>query len=315
MSPKLPRRSFLATGTAALIAGTALESVGFERSVDKPSIGLGFSLYGMKTLPLAEALAACGKLGYDSVELALMPGYHTDPAKLSPDDRKRLRDLLSEHKILVAALMENLLVLADERQHQANLDRLKAAGQLARDIAPDNPPLIETILGGKPADWDQTRERMAQRLVEWARVAGEQKTVLAIKGHVGNSPHLPEHVAWLVKKVDSPWLKATFDYSHFGLRGLDLASALKTLLPHTVFIHVKDARGEASKFEFLLPGEGDTDYAAYFKLLVEHGYQGSVVVEVSGQISSRPDYDPLRAARRCYESLAPAMSKAGVRVK
>lgn len=269
----------------------------------------------MKSLPLAEALAACGKLGYDAVELALMPGYHADPAKLSPEDRKGLRDLLLKHELRVDALMENLLALADERQHLANLERLKAASQLARDIAPDNPPLIETILGGKPADWDQTREHMAERLVEWAKVVGKQKIVLAIKGHVGNAPHLPEHVAWLVRKVDSPWLKATFDQSHFGLRGLNLSSSLKTLLPHTAFIHVKDARGEASKFEFLLPGEGDTDYAAYFKLLGEHGYQGSVVVEVSGQISSRPDYDPLRAARRCYESLAPAMAKAGVRVK
>jgi hypothetical protein len=37
------------------------------------------------------------------------------------------------------------------------------------------------------------------------------------------------------------------------------------------------------------------------------------VVEVSAQISNRAGYDPVAAARRCYEKLAPAMRKAGLR--
>lgn len=312
MSPICSRRRLLAVGSAAFIARTLPSARGAEPEIEKFRIGLGFSLYGMKSLEIGEALFACGKQGYDCVEFALMPGYHADPLKLSPEDRKRLRDLLIENKLRVAAYMENLLLLAEERQHQLNLDRLKLAGELCHALGPDKPP-IETVLGGKPAQWEENRGRMVERLAAWAKVAEEAQTVIAIKGHVGNAAHLPEHVSWLVTQVDSPWLKATYDHSHFELRGIDVTTSLKMLLPHTAFIHVKDARGDAAKFQFLLPGQGKTDYLAYAKLLGELGYRGDIVVEVSGQISSRADYDPLEATRRCYDHLAPALARAGVR--
>jgi len=91
-----------------------------------------------------------------------------------------------------------------------------------------------------------------------------------------------------------------------------LESSLDTLLPHTVFIHVKDAEGDAAKFQFLLPAERENHYAEYFKLLAKKKYRGDVVVEVSGQIHSRPGYDPVDAAKKCYEPLAAAMREAGV---
>ncbi len=107
-----------------------------------------------------------------------------------------------------------------------------------------------------------------------------------------------------MRQAGSPWIKVTYDFSHFQLQGLALDSTLDAMLPHTRFIHVKDARKKADgKFEFLLPGEGDTDYAALFKKLRESGYQGDVVVEVSAMIWNKPDYDPVAAARKSFATL------------
>src|SRR5262249_32141892 len=107
--------------------------------------------------------------------------------------------------------------------------------------------------------------------------------------------------------------RLAFDYSHFVLRGLPLDKAVGALVPDSVFVHVKDAKGNAEQFEFLLPGEGSVDYAEYFRLLRAAGYRGPVVGEVSGQISSRPGYDAADAARKSYATLSAALKKIGAR--
>ncbi len=96
-------------------------------------------------------------------------------------------------------------------------------------------------------------------------------------------------------------------YSHFELQGIDLEESMAALLPRTKFIHVKDVAGTAAKFQFLLPGQGRTDYRKYFSLLRKFRYTGPVCVEVSGQIFNQPGYDPVAAARTSHAALSKAM--------
>ncbi len=294
--PHLTRREWLAAAPLAIVAGPAL--------AEAASIPLGFSLYGMKSLPLAEAIAACAKIGYEGVEFALMPGYPSEPKLLSANVRKELRTRLRDSKLSVHGLMENLVEPAADAVHKTNLDRLKAAAELGHVLAPDTTPVIETILGGKPADWGKVKEMLVERLHAWTAVAKESKAVLAIKLHVGNALHTIDDAKWFVKQIDSPHFKLGFDFSHLVLRGEKLADAAKALLPHAAFIHVKDAKGTPEKFEFLLPGDGDTDYAEYARLLTAEKYAGPVVVEVSGMISNKTGYDPVAAATKAYANLA-----------
>lgn len=300
------RRQFLNCAAGAL-AGSALPL----RRVSADGITLGFSLYGMKSLPLDEALKTCAETGYRHVELSLLEAYPTEPKRLSAADRRQLSDRLKDLKLGVSGLMLNLSLAADDRGHAQNLELLQAAAQLARDLVPEAPPLIETVLGGRPAEWEQVKDRMAGRLQAWAGAALAGKVLLAIKAHVGSAVDTPERLLWLLEQVKSPAIKAAYDYSHFHLAGISLEGSLELLMPHTAFIHVKDSVGEAAKFQFLLPGEGRTDYVAYFRLLKKLGYRGPVVVEVSGQIFNKPGYDPVAAAKKCHALLAAALEKSG----
>jgi len=292
----LSRREWLAASAASLVRA-------------EPPIGLGFSLYGMKSVPLADAIQACAAIGYDGVELALMPGYAAEPKILSPADRKTLQKRLADSGLKLHGLMENLVGAAADADHAKNLDRLKAAAELGHALSPEAPPPIETILGNKPAEWDAIRDRLTKRLEDWAKVAAAAKTVIAVKPHVGNALHRPDDAVRLVKAIGSPWLKLAYDFSHFTLRGLKLGDTMDAILPHTAFIHVKDAAGTAEKFEFLLPGERGTDYADYAKRLRAANCRMPVVVEVSGMISGKPGYDPVAAAKKCHSSLKNAFGR------
>jgi sugar phosphate isomerase/epimerase len=278
------------------------------------TIGLGFSLYGMKALTIRAALQALAEIGYDCIELPVMPDWPGDSSQLSAAARRELRGLLAERALRLTALMENLPAVGDDAQQRTNLERLKRAAELAHDVQREKaaPPLIETILGGKAGEFEAVKERLVERLGEWTSVLADAQVVLTIKAHVGNSTQRPEQLLWLLDKIASPWLKAAYDYSHFQLQNLDLPQTLDKLLPKSAFIHVKDTEHSQGKRGFLLPGEGTIDYVQMFRLLRASPYRGDVVVEVSSQVSNKPGYEPLAAASKCYNHLAEAFAKAGL---
>src|SRR5262249_20095693 len=149
-----------------------------------PKISLGFSLYGMKSLPIADALKACAEIGYENVELSLGAGYPTEPKLLSAADRKDLRELLAKHRLTVSGVTDNMSLAADDAAHARNLERTAAAAHLAHDLAHEKPPILESVLGGKPDQWDALKDKMAERARDWAKAAAAGKLTLCLKPHV-----------------------------------------------------------------------------------------------------------------------------------
>ncbi len=308
-SERPTRRQFVQSMAAALT--TSFTCVRFSQAAMMAAVPpIGFSLYGMKSVPIGEALKVCAEIGYECVELAAMADWPCAPERLSAEQRREIRQQISDRGLKLAAIMENLPLAAEEDAHRNNLDRLKRVAELAHDVAPDATPIIETVLGGSPDKWPMLLERFIERLRDWATVAEETKTVIAIKAHIAGALHLPSDAAELVRTINSPWLRAVYDFSHFQLRGLTLNDSWAALAEPTRFVHVKDARGEPGKFQFLLPGEGTTDYVELFRLLKQRRYTGPVVVEVSAQISNKPGYDPIAAAKQCWPVLRDARGRA-----
>lgn len=299
---RIDRRTFLTAAAAAVSANWAM-----AEDIEQSSFSLGFSLYGMKMVPLEKALRTCAEIGYQHVELSLNPGYETEPSVFSLQARSQASSLLNELKLDVPALMVLISLVADDKSHATALDLIAEGGRFAKDIMPTRPPVLETVLGGSPGKWDEQKGMMVERLGDWAEVAEKSKTIIAIKAHIGSAVNSPERLLWLLEQVPSPAIQLAYDYSHFQLQGIDMEESMKLLLPRSRFIHVKDSQGDAKKFQFVLPGKGSTDYVKYFQLLRKYQYQGPVCVEVSGQVFNQPGYDPISAAKSCYASLSTAM--------
>jgi sugar phosphate isomerase/epimerase len=281
---------------------------------DEPRIGFATGTYGMKTMSTADALHTLAEIGYDGVQLCFIAGWPTDPAKLSATDRRELRKLIGDTGLGLPAVLEGLPYGNTPEKRAHNVERLKLAVDLANELAPSNPPVVDTILGGKSTDWDKLKGPLAEVLSEWAKVADASKTTVCFKPHADQAVDSPERAIWLLKQVNHPRIRIIYDYGHFFLEGFSLESSLHELFPYIAFVSIKDsARTASGKHEYLLPGDGKTDYLEYFKLLRQLRYSGYAGVEVSAMIHNQPGYEPVPTARLCYERLAPLMAKAGVK--
>jgi len=301
------RRRFIAL-TAASLAFANRYVAGAATPPPAKSL-LGFSLYGMKTLPLERALAECARIGYRTVELSLIPGFPTEPSKLTSPRRREIRDQIKAAGLPVASLLVNLSLTGDDKEHAAHLETLEKAAGFAAEIDPSRPPIVQTVMGGKPAEWEAKKAMIVARLKIWDTIARRHGVTVAVKAHVSSAVDTPAKLLWAFTEAGGTNLALAYDYSHFALAGLSLEESLRPLAPHIKFVHVKDARRDGTDIRFLLPGEGDTAYRAYFRALRTFGYHGPLVVEVSSQIFNRPGYDPIATAEKCYAVLTRALEK------
>lgn len=311
MSDRLDRREMLRVSAAAAVSLAVARSLRGKEPPLLTGCTLGFSTYGMKTLKTEQALRAIAEIGYDSAEITLNSGWDADSAILEATRRTELRKLLTDLPLRVASLMEHLTPTDDRLQANA-LDRLKLAAGVAHDLVPDAPPLIQTVLGG--GKFEEIKNPLRDRLAEWVKIADETETIIAIKPHRGGAVSQPAEAAWLLEQLGNPKrLRMVYDYSHYAFRDLPLAETVRTALPYTAHIAVKDAVQEGERVVFQLPGTAGTiDFPELLRLFYAGGYRGDVNCEVSGMVWNQQDYEPLAAAKTCYANMAAAFEKAQV---
>ncbi len=275
---------------------------------------IGYSTWGMPTLPIDTALNHLAALGFDGAELTVIPGFSTELDTLDSAERRSIRQLLDRHGLgLPAVAAHQPLLATEENVHVENWRRLTASANLCVDLAgAEGVPVLNTTLGSNPNEWDSQREFILERVGGLVDYCTAREVVLAIEPHVVDGLNSPERSVWLLKGIDSPFLRLNFDISHFEIQGMSTAEVVQLLAPHAAHTHVKDQRGQVPDYEFLIPGEGAFDFVEYLKLMRRAGYDGYITAEVSMQVQGRPDYDPLRAAELTYRTLDSAFREAGI---
>ena len=275
---------------------------------------LGYSTWGMPTVPIDTAIHHIAQLGYDGIELTIIPRFTTELSTLDAAERKRIADMLKQHNLALPAIAAHSSLLeTDAAAHERNMWRLKGGVDLAVELAQgDELPAVNTTPGGKPEQWETLKNFLAERVGELVDYAAERGVTIAMEPHIGAIIDTPAKVLELLESVNSPYLKVNFDISHFDIVGMSTEETVSALAAVSAHTHVKDQRGIAPDFEFLIPGEGTFDYVGYLKAMQAHGYDGFITAEVSFMVQARENYDPLAAATLSYETLSRAFTKAGI---
>jgi inosose dehydratase len=282
------------------------------REPNSTGMTLGFSTYGMKSLTTEAAVEAIADIGYDAVELTVWPDWDCAPDNVSVERRRAIRQQLSDRSLKLTSLMEHLYPSAKDSEHAAGLQRLEKVYQLARDLTGDERPVVQTVLGG--GSWDSKKAMFRDRLGDWIDLGQKHGIVTCIKPHRGGAMSQPIEAVWLIQQLDeSPWLRMVYDYSHYAFRDIPLVESIRTALPYTSHVAVKDAIKQNGKVRFDLPGTAGTiDFVTLLKELQAGGYRGDISCEVSGMVWSKPSYQPKPAATTCYRNMAAAFKAAGI---
>ena len=291
----------LTSAGAAFAALTADETIGFGQ---RTRYQVGYGLYGMRDLPYMEGLAHIARIGYKHAEITLRPGWNTEPRLLTRANRAEIRKRIADLGLTLVDVMEGIQPASNVTVAQ-NLERLRAAAEVAHECSPGGPALIQTPIGGRPGTWMERRELMAEELATWASKLNELDVTFCIKPHSKQAMGRPEQLLWMLDRVDHPRLKGVYDYGHFMAFGLGLEETIRQVAPRAGFVHIKDAVGMAPDHRFVLPGDGGVDYARFLKAMAEVGYQGPIVVEVSTDVFSQAGYDPVATAQSMWNRLSP----------
>ena len=289
-----------------LLAGSWAGAVWAQGQRPAPTVKhLAIGNYGMKSLSTEDAIRAIAEIGFDGFELCATPEWDSSPAKLGAERRKTIGSLIQKTGLRLVAVMENVPPSADDKLHQAGRERLKEALQLARDLVPDQRPMLQTVLGG--GKWDEAKGMLRDRVGDWAKLAEELDATICIKPHRFGAMSTPEQAAWLIQQLgDTPRIRMVYDFSHYAFRDLTVDATIQQARGLVAYVAMKDATQTGDKVSFALPGETKSvDHAAIVKALRATGYQGDFCCEVSSQLSAQPGYDPVQAAQTCYRNLAP----------
>lgn len=289
-------------GIASTFASAAWVAASDTKS-KTPHLAIGN--YGMKSLSLEESIRQIAAIGFGAFECCANAEWDSTPARMTPDRRRIAGALLKDNQLRLAAVMENLPPQQELEKRRSSLTRMKEAIQLGHDLAPQQRPMVQTVLGG--GKWDEVKTLFRDCVGEWAQLARQHEATICIKPHRFGAMSTPEQAAWLIEQLGNPAeIRIVYDFSHYAFRDLTIAGTVQQARGLVAYVAMKDAIQSGEKVTFALPGESRSiDHGAIRQALKASGFDGDYCCEVSSQISQQAGYDPIASAKTCYQNLAP----------
>lgn len=289
------RRNLLATFAAAAVARAQRP----QHNEWKPKLGV----LGQYT-PANVAFAK--EAGFKNMILEATPRSTLDAASVTDEAAQKAHATIAEAGISVSAFQatQNHISPEPDRRAREN-DYFVKVIELAGKMGV---PYIGTASGKDPA------KPFQQQVDEIVRVYNEKYFPACEKNHVRilwepwpEGPNLatgPVGFEALFKGFgNSPYVGLQYDPSHLVRQFMDPIQAARDFVDHIYDVHLKDTEIEwhvlrrvginppnrAQWWRYRLPGLGSMDWAAFFTVLQDAGYQGAMSVEHEDPLYGAPN--------------------------
>ncbi len=253
-----------------------------------PRPALRLSAFADEISPdLAEQAAVCRAVGVTHLELRSVGGVNV--CDLTAAMRDDIRRTLAEAGLGVVCIGSPIGKVRVDEPWEPHFDRFKVAVDAARFFGA---PLVRLFsyyapAGGNGGGWraahrDEVLRRFAAK-VEYVQGAG---VVLVHENERDIYGERADACVDLLRTVNSPLLRAAFDFANFVQAGDDPMGAWLKLAAYTVHIHVKDATADGA---VVVPGRGVGQLPGILGMAYADGYRGFLSLEphlaAAGQFS------------------------------
>jgi sugar phosphate isomerase/epimerase len=229
-------------------------------------------------LPIEEVLETVAKDGYQGVDISATRQSAVDPSLFPQDDRRRYRDSAARLGLEVVSVVTHLPMV--NSVWQGAPINIPGAIDLAVDVGAR---MVNVNVGSYQEtthSFDLAWESAVEHLTDVCRYASGRNILVSLDGlSPGTLLSSPEKVLALLRQVDSPCLRHTFDPCDLAIAGFDPAEAAKDLAEYIGHVHVKDYRGIYPEFQYHIPGDGKLEYKTWIAAVRKLKYRGYLTVE------------------------------------
>ncbi|WNR42646.1 sugar phosphate isomerase/epimerase family protein [Paenibacillus roseipurpureus] len=264
-------------------------------------------------LGLHEGLKKSKELGADGVQIYAVSG-EMDPANLSPQARKDLKNYIASLDLQISALCGDLggHGFQDASVNPVKIEKSKRILDLAVELGTT---VVTTHIGVVPAD---RNDPIYETMLEACEELGVYANSLGAYFAVETGPETSAHLKSFLDNLSTKGVSVNFDPANMVMvTGDDPVQGVYTLKDYIVHTHVKDGirlrqvdprqvygslgykpmthegiAAEATSgdtYRELALGEGHVDFGRYFAALQDIGYKGYLTIE--REVGEQPEKD------------------------
>jgi sugar phosphate isomerase/epimerase len=252
----------------------------------KMPINLACSTICFRNSPVETALEEIQGFGFEAVDLAVIPGFcdHFDAARQSGAEREDFVALVRRSGLRVPTVTAvpghfNAPDADEQLIVNAGVQNLKLAALLGAEA-------LNVHCGQPTGDlqdrrgFKQQAEAQAAGLKRIAREAAELGLNLNVEApHRNGLCRTLDEAELLLDKIDEPNARFLLDVTHVHAGGARTEEAVRRMGGRLGYVHLRDGVGENI---FLVPGDGEIDFRAFFTALEASGYAGYAAFELEG---------------------------------